>query len=458
MNNISCQDIRKGMTHSLATMYSSDYANELLNLEKAISSNDSAAIKQINNKIQELSKHFEFETWIENFITQKLEGVAVVTHSAKGIHSGIKNCNINYNLQAKPDNYQFVSSATPNILPFDCTNNAARVGSVYAFLNQIVKDDITVSQLIIDNHPEILRALSDDNEMANHYLQCLEKAIFDDFQKPNASQLNKQIFWPNSDGSYLSHSEHNYRLLIPLYPNSLCYLVYEKIQRRYSQENKKARELRKTKDVEHQSYFSFKDLAILKLGGTKPLNVSKLVQSQNGKNYLLPSMPPKFIKSRYPSISIRQETIFNNALQYFCRFGFRLLFDMVVEPKNVVEERNNRKEAISIILTLLLKFARHIQTTLPTGWSRDYSLPMSQKLWLDPNRAELEGEESFKLQYELGKWLVELELDFASWIQNALKEKFKNANKHFSDAEYREWRREFCAVVKASKRNKEGIF
>ena len=34
MNNISWQDIRKGMMHSLATMYNSEYASELLSLEK----------------------------------------------------------------------------------------------------------------------------------------------------------------------------------------------------------------------------------------------------------------------------------------------------------------------------------------------------------------------------------------------------------------------------------------
>lgn len=458
MNNISWQDIRKGMMHSLATMYNSEYASELLSLEKAISSNDSIAINQSNIKIQAISKQFEFENWIENFITQKLEGVAIVTHSGKGIHSAIKDCNINYDLQVKPENYQFISSATPNILPFDCTNNAARVGSVYVFLNQIIKDNITLLQLIIDNNPEIPRALSDDKEIANQYLQCLKKAIFDDFQNPKVSELNKQFYWPNSDYSYLSYSENNYRLLIPLYPNSLCYLVYEKIRSRYSEENKKARELRKTKDIEHQSYFSFKDLAILKLGGTKPLNVSKLVQAQFGNNYLLPSMPPKFERSRFPSISLNKKNVLDHSLQYFCRFGFRLLFDMVAAPKNVVEERDNRKDAFAVILTLLLKFARNIQTSMPAGWSRDYSLPMSQKLWLDPNRAELEDEENFKHQYEQGDWLGELELDFASWIQKALKKKFKNIETQFSDVEYREWCREFHAAVKASQRRKEGIF
>ncbi|WLS95236.1 type I-F CRISPR-associated protein Csy1 [Gilliamella apis] len=157
-------------------------------------------------------------------------------------------------------------------------------------------------------------------------------------------------------------------------------------------------------------------------------------------------------------MSLNKKNVFDHSLQYFCRFGFRLLFDMVAAPKNVVEERDNRKDAFAVILTLLLKFARNIQTSMPAGWSRDYSLPMSQKLWLDPNRAELEDEENFKHQYEQGDWLGELELDFASWIQKALKKKFKNIETQFSDVEYREWCREFHAAVKASQRRKEGIF
>ncbi|OCG62546.1 type I-F CRISPR-associated protein Csy1 [Gilliamella sp. Fer4-1] len=455
MDRICRQDIRKSIEHILAIFNSEEYDELLSKLEKAKSSEDVNSIVQYESQIKELSKNFEFDIWMESFINEKVKGISVVTHCGKGVHSAIKNCNINYILQAKPKFQGYISSATPLNLSFDCTNNAARQTSVFKFFNQIVKDDITLFQLIITAHPEVLNALSDDHHKANQYFDALKKAISNNFENLKSSDLNKQIFWPNSEDSYFSQQENNYRLLMPLHPNSLCYEVFQKIQARYSEENTQRSN---EKDIEYNSYFSFKDLAVLKLGGTKPLNVGQLNQIQNGRNFLLPSMPPIFEKSQFPSISKQQKTIFNNALQYFCRFGFKLLFDMVESPKNIVEERDDRKDAFSVILSLLLKFARHIQTTLPAGWSRDYSFDFNQKLWLDPRRADLEDEENFKNQYEQGSWQKELEKQFASWIQKILKNKFKNIEKQFDDVEYSEWRSEFNAAVKASQRKREGIF
>ncbi|MWN90105.1 type I-F CRISPR-associated protein Csy1 [Gilliamella sp. Pra-s65] len=458
MDNISRKDIRKSIEHILAKFNSKEYGELLSKLEKAKLSEDINLIVEYELQIKELSKNFEFDVWMENFINEKVKGTSVVTHSGKGAHTAIKHCNINYILQTKPKFQHYISSATQRNLSFDCTNNAARITSVFNFLNQTVKDNITLFQLIVEDHPEILNALSDDNQKATKYLDSLKKALSNDFENLKSSDLNKQIFWPNSEDSYLSQQENNYRLLMPLYPNSLCYAVFQKIQTRNSEENKKSRIQRSNKDIEHNSYFSFNELAVLKLGGTKPLNVGQLNQLQNGRNFLLPSMPPKFEKSQFPSIGKQQETIFNHSLQYFCRFGFKLLFDMVKAPKNIVEERDNRKDAFDSILKGLFQFARHIQMTMPAGWSREFSLKMAQKLWLDPKRARLEDEEEFKQKYEQGNWLVDLEDQFAFWIQTILKNKFDNIKEQFSDPEYREWIREFKKAVKVSQLKKQGVF
>lgn len=462
MDNISWQNIRNAITHCLAKSNSNEYETLLSKLEKARLLKDVNVITQYESQIKELSKSFKFDIWMNKFINEKVKFISVVTHSGKGVHTAIKHCNVNYIVQTKPESQRYVSSATPQKLSFDCTNDAAKSTSVFKFFNQIIKDNITVFDLIIKDSSELLSALSDDIEIAKSYLVTLKKAIFNDFSHPKASELSKQIFWPNSTASYLSQQENNYRLLIPLYPNSLCYIVYQKVQTRNSQENKKARIQRSKREIEHNSYFSFNDLAILKLGGTKPLNVGQINQLQKGNNFLLPSMPPKFEKTKFPSIGTQKETIFDHSLQYFCRFGFRLLFEMVKVsnkvPNNVIDESENRKDAFAVILSLLLKFARHIQTTLPAGWSRESSLNFNQKLWLDPNRVDLEDETEFKQQYELGNWQEEIEKQFAFWIQKALEEKHTKIKQQFSNSEFREWRREFSIVVKASQRKQEGIF
>ncbi|OCG77700.1 type I-F CRISPR-associated protein Csy1 [Gilliamella sp. Occ4-3] len=459
MNNISWQDIRKVILDFLQQRLAnnSNYKTETSKLEKAKKLGDQVAVNEAQQKLDELAKRFEFEAWMEDAAIRRISWLIIATHLSKGIHPSSKACNANYNTQIKPNNLNnLVSSATVNSLPFDASGAAAL--DIFGLLNQVVKNDITILQLIINNHSAVQEALSDDKNKSALYLENFQQLLRDNWSDAQASELNKQFFWPNSEETYLSQHENNYRLLIPLHPSALCHLVYQKIQTRFSEENKNARELRKKKNVEHQPYFSFHDLAVVKLGGSNAQNASQLIGSQMGRNFLLPSMPPIFQKSQFPSISKQQETIFNHTLQYFCRFGFKLLFDMVESPKNIVEERDDRKDALAVILSLLLKFARYIQTTQPAGWSRDYSLNFNEKLWLDPQRAQLENEEEFKKLYEQGDWQQSLEKRFATWIQNALKEKFKNFKQQFADPEFSEWRREFNAAVKASQRKREGIF
>lgn len=458
MNNISWQDIRKVILDFLQQRLAnnSNYKSETAKLEKAKELGDQVAVNEAQQKLAELAKRFDFETWMEDAATRRISWITIGTHLSKGIHSSSSGDNVNIATQSKLSHQTVISSATPSLLELDSSGNAASL-DIFSLFNQYVGEN-KILQLIIENHPAVLPALSDDKQKASLYLANFKKAIFNDFDKPKASELNKQLYWPNSEETYLSQKENNYRLLIPLHPSSLCNLVYQKVQSRFSDENKKAREQRRIKDIKHQSYFSFHHLAVVKLGGSNPQGVSQLTSSQGGRNFLLPSMPPIFQKSQFPSISKQQETIFNNALQYFCRFGFKLLFDMVEAPKNIVEERDDRKDAFAVILSLLLKFARYIQTTQPAGWSRDYSLNFDEKLWLDPQRVQLENEEDFKKQYEQGDWQQSLEKLFATWVQNALKEKFKNFKQQFADPEFSEWRREFNAAVKASQRKREGIF
>jgi CRISPR-associated protein Csy1 len=459
MKSISWQEIRKVILDFLQQRLAnnSNYKSETAKLEKAKEAGDLVAVNEAQQKLDELAKRFDFETWMEDAATRRIFWISLCHFISKGIHSSSLGDNINHSTRSQPTGQQYISSATPTIIPIDCSGNAAAL-DIFSLLNQSIKDDITFLQLIVDEHPAVLPALSDDRQKASLYLANFKKAIFNDFSKPKTSELNKQLYWTNSEETYLSDQENNYRLLIPLHPSSLCHLVYQKVQSRFSEENKYARELRKKKDVVHQPYFSFHDLAVVKLGGSNPQGVSQLTSNQGGRNFLLPSMPPKLAKTAFPSISNFKETIFDQALQYYCRYGFKLLFETVQDKKNNFLVRNKRKEAFFIILTLVLKFAAHIQKTKDAGWSRESSLKFSQQLWLDPKRALLDGETDFKLRYEQGDWQQELEKQFASWIQTILKNKFKNIEKQFDDVEYSEWRSEFNAAVKASQRKREGIF
>ena len=94
----------------------------------------------------------------------------------------------------------------------------------------------------------------------------------------------------------------------------------------------------------------------------------------------------------------------------------------------------------------------------PAGWSKDYSLHLSEKLWLDPDRGELEGEEDFALDRAKGPWLQDLPRRFGMWLQGHLKQKFTSLSDGFTKPELSEWQTHFEQAIKRHQRLKTGVF
>ena len=458
--SISAQDIRQAILAFLQQrlLNNNHYKLATAKLSKAQSDSDLVAINEAKQAILEIQKKFELENWMEDALIRRISWLVIATHLSKGIHPSSKAMNANYNTQQKSTPKHWVCSSTIDNLPYDATGSAAAL-DIFGLLNQKVNDLVPLLTLIIDEHPLLLKALSDDKDKSLIYLNNLKRLLSDNWDAPVSSELNKQFYWPNSDEVYDSDQDDNYRLLIPLHPSSLCHVVYQKVQERFSDENKQAREQRSKKSVTQSHYFSFHDLAIVQLGGRNAQNASQLIGSQMGKNYLLPSMPPTFNVNKQLKLAKHYTTIFANSLQYHCGQGFYELYTVIESKVNNKDIRERRKQnAFQTILAEIIHIAKSIQTQYPAGWSKDYQLNMAQKYWLDPHRATLDDEVDFARQYENGDWVDELGKQFALWINAILKKKFPAQESDFSDAEYQEWRREFQTAVKASQRKKEGVF
>lgn len=460
ITSISALDVRTTIIDYLQQRLSNNnnYKSAKTTLAKAQDDNNLSAIQEAEASIAELEQRFAFDNWMEEAFTRRIFWIKIATNISKGIHSSSQGSNVNYCTQVKPQDQPFVSSATPKTLPVDCTGNAAAL-DIFNLLNQEIKNGETLLSLVLQDSPLIVQALSDDSAKAKQYLANLKQIIYDDFHHAKASELNKQFYWPIREENNSTAPIEHYHLLIPLHPSSLCHVVYQKIQQRFAEQNKTAREQRYKKNDSQQPYFSFHDLAIVKLGGSNPQGVSQLVSRQVGRNFLLPSVPPQFSSTRSFIIKKEDETIFNKKLQYCCSKGFNALFKVVNNPINNIYVRNKRKyEAFSEILEQLLNIASYIQTTYPAGWSKDCKLNMNQKFWLDPQRVELEGEDNFVKGRQEVNWINKLASQFAGWINEILRKQFKDRSKEFDDAEIYEWQREFHAAVKASQRKREGIF
>jgi len=455
---ITTQDVRTTILNFLQQrlIHNSAYKSASNKLAKANVDNTINAINEANQHLAKLTQHFEFENWMEDALARRISWLIIATHLSKGIHPSSKASNVNYNTQKKPLSHVWVSSSTINGLPYDATGSAAAL-DIFGLLNQKVNNQVSLLQLVVQNHPSLKTAFSDNQQKSELYLANLKMLLIDNWDNPQSSGLNKQIYWPNADNPYLSAKCNQYHLLIPLYPSSLCHVVYQKVQERFSEHNKLAREQRNKKTEEQHCYFSFKDLAVVRLGGSNAQNTSQLIGRQMGRNFLLPSLPPHMAEKRPLRITKKQSTIFSNSMKYHCRNGFDELYAVIEAQKNTKQIRDKRKkEAFGNILGQLFNSVKQIQQHFPAGWSKNYQLDMNQKCWLDPKRGNLDSEEAFAMLRDKGDWLIEIEKQFSRWIAAILKDKFNHIATYFDDAEIIEWQREFSEVVKASQRNCEG--
>ncbi len=186
------------------------------------------------------------------------------------------------------------------------------------------------------------------------------------------------------------------------------------------------------------------------------------MSKQGGRNYLLPSLPPPSISKNDDNESFRPskfaKSIFAKPLKYQCQKDIRYVFEVVEDSRNIVEVRDKRKRALDVMLQTIFSLAEYMRTSLPSGWSKDYELNMAEKYWLDPMRADLEGEEEFAQVREQGEWIKEIIDNFASWLNALLKEEFPQHKNDIADEEFIEWEREIEDMKKQYQRVGKGVF
>lgn len=409
-------------------------------LENASLSEKEALLK----KIAEYDEKYRFDAWIPNAALVLAKQLYFGTHISRGIHSSSKGDNVNF--QSAPTlPPELIGSQLIPKLELDANGNAAAL-PLAAFFNIIVDAEkgVTLKELLLTDDLRLEGCFSDDPELSNQYKVCFQNALKGDLTKPSSDERNKQILWVN----HPDPQEDNYTCLVPLYPSSLTNHFYYKInQLRYSDTNKQALSNRYKKDTEQFSYTTLQGIGVTVLGGTKPQNVSQLTSNQGGRNYLLPSLPPIFKSRGQIRLTEKQKTIFNRRLAYVCSDGLNMLYEVVRAEKNIYPERDKRKFALELIAQTVLMQAERIQKTHPAGWSKDYLLNEYQKYWLDPNRAELDGEEIFRQQAEQDNWSAEIIHQFASWVNKCLKREVKSIQEDFAKPEYNQWRRDMEKAI-----------
>lgn len=389
-------------------------------------------------KRAELLVQFAPEAWLAD-AAKRVVQIQTVTHSLKPIHPEARGTN----LYCPPASLASRSEVGSHVLGADFSGdvvgNAAAL-DVYKFLRVVVEGRSLLAWLQ-QADVDAVAALSDDAELAQAWADAFRSVTEPASEIPASHVLAKQLYWLAGDDPMV---DEDFQLLAPLYASSLAHRVFQTINEdRFGDQAKEAQQARR----EHRAYAGvvreYPHLAVQKIGGTNPQNISQRNTERGGSNYLLASLPPRW-KSPEFSAPWFVESVFS-------RFGRSQEVWPVVrtlraflqsDPPPVLETRLRREALIDSLIDELTDFARQFHTALPTGWTLDARcrLPEDERLWLDPGRvlARAEGDEDFCARWFQMDWPASVGRRFGNWLNGQL----KDDSLHLGDAEMRHWQSE----------------
>lgn len=384
----------------------------------------------------ELIAQFQRDTWLDN-AAKRVQQIQAVTHSLKPIHPDARGTTLYVQPSSMVPLAEMGSHALGDTFSPDVVGNAAAL-DVYKFL-KVEAAGISLLTALQANAPEALQALSADPQKAQLWRDAFVSLVSARGGKPASHERAKQLYWlvgddPTDDAAY--------QLLAPLYATSLAHAVYGELQEhRFGDANKAARQARRDGKAHDGVHHVYRDLAVQKMGGTKPQNVSQLNSERGGTNYLLASLPPPAWTPNQRYLPMHCGSAFERAFgaRPAVRRTVKLLLAFLVtepEPKRFPPEKVDG--LINGLVDETVIYAGELLLQ-PAGWSLDdryEELAMHEKLWLDPMRAELPDEADFAAQWLQMDWPVHVAKRFAKWLNAELQGKLS-----VGDDETRQWRK-----------------
>jgi len=370
----------------------------------------------------ELHAQFAPPTWLDD-AARRVAQIQAVTHSLKPIHPDAKGSSLYREPASLAPLDEVGSHHLGREFDTDVVGNAAAL-DVYKFL-KLSHEGQSLLDLCVARDADLAAALSDNPTQAQAWMAAFA-GLADPRGKLSSHTNAKQIYWPVADDR---HDDDGYHLLAPLYPTSLVHHLYKIIQEdRFSDDAKAARAARKAAEHHGRPVRDYPNLAIQKLGGTKPQNISQLNSERRGDNLLLASLPPL-----WQSAPVRPLLGVDSL---FKRFGrAKEVQRLVREFRRYLESDPARNEAtrkrvqqqVEALLDELLQFTAEIHTLAP-GWSAaaECDLPATHRRWLDPDSDDALVDDTAAL----------IAADFAPWLNAQLREPLP-----MGDPEFLQWRK-----------------
>lgn len=385
----------------------------------------------------ELLAQHQIGVWIEDAARRVLQ-IQAVTHSLKPIHPDARGTNLYVEPVQLPVLDVLGSHALGVYFVGDVVGNAAAL-DVYKFLKLEVNGQSLLTALLAKDEAAV-QALHAEPAQASALRDAFVSLTEARTGGPSSHSRAKQLYWLT--GAEAS-DDAQYELLAPLFATSLAHAVHAELQEhRFGEANKAARIARRDRKAHEGAFHDYPGLAVQKMGGTKPQNISQLNSERGGVNYLLSSMPPTWAASA-ARLPVHVKSVFDKLFiaRPAVRQSLRELRQFLAsDPAPNLASRQRREALLDDLLDELVALSGELQQLMPAGWSRDderfQDLNYFQKLWLDPLRAELKDEAQFAHDWMFLDWPAEIGKFFAAWLNALLKGQFP-----VGDAEAREWRK-----------------
>ncbi|AGA34092.1 CRISPR-associated protein, Csy1 family [Thioalkalivibrio nitratireducens DSM 14787] len=378
-----------------------------------------------------LQQQYQRENWLAD-AARRVAQLQVVTHSLKAIHPDARGTNLFRPPTELPKHPEVGSHVLSSGFNEDVVGNAAAL-DVYKFL-KVEHGGRTLLSRVLADDDELAAAFSDDLDQGREWLRAFARIV-----EPRGIEAShtraKQVYWLAGGDPTVDTDFH---LLAPLYAASLAHVVYQTINdHRFSEEAKAARKARREGEYSETGFHEYPNLAVQKLGGTKPQNVSQLNLERHGTNYLLASLPPNWAnRDLRPPLFV--DSVFSRS-SFGRRPGVRQVVTalkrfLATNPPPNVTTRQRRDKHLNKLVDELLLYAAELHTLEP-GWSAspDCSLNRFEALWLDPRRADIDPD--FATECENEEWVDKVSHRFGNWLNARLQHRLP-----FDDAAFRFWK------------------
>lgn len=379
---------------------------------------------------EKLQAQFAWRTWIDDAARRSAQ-IQCATHTLKPIHPDARGSNLYVAPQHLPALDEVGSHCLGSAYADDVVGNAAAL-DVFKFL-KLAHEGRTLLQLACAQDTDLAQTFSNDPEEASQWMTAFA-AMVRPRGTPASHGYAKQLYWRVEDNA---HDDASYHLLAPLFGSALAHTVWQTLQEhRFGDAAVAARKARKEGLRSDTPVHEYPHLAVRKMGGTKPQNISQLNSERGGNNPLLASLPPLW--------QTREQLPLSNK-RLMARFGYRPEVKQTLQqlrqflesnPPANLETRQRRDAMVFDLLDEWLQLSATLRAVAP-GWSQrpECQLSAAQKHWLDPEGVAQAALQASLPPPDVDDTLDAVAQDVARWLNGELRDPLP-----LGDPEFVHWR------------------